>query len=76
MEACCFTSPDEANAVIVSGVKAILNSVKLWLQVAKLEQDDTNERMLLRKGLEYIPDSARLWKAVVKLADDDKDARL
>ncbi|RVX20239.1 Protein STABILIZED 1 [Vitis vinifera] len=57
------------------GVKAISNSVKLWMQAAKLEHDDVNKSRVLRKGLEHIPDSVRLWKAVVELANEE-DARL
>jgi pre-mRNA-processing factor 6 len=61
--------------VIARGVKAIPNSVKLWLQAAKLETSDVNKSRVLRKGLEHIPDSVRLWKAVVELANEE-DARL
>ncbi|GFZ05692.1 pre-mRNA splicing factor-like protein [Actinidia rufa] len=75
IEACRLSSPDEAKAVIARGVKAITNSVKLWMQAAKLEHDDANKSRVLRKGLEHIPDSVRLWKAVVELANEE-DARL
>ena len=54
---------------------SIPNSVKLWLQAAKLESSDLNKSRVLRKGLEHIPDSVRLWKAVVELANEE-DARL
>ncbi|XBH58546.1 hypothetical protein VPH35_079959 [Triticum aestivum] len=54
--------PEDFKAVIARGVKAIPNSVKLWLRV-------------LRKGMEHIPDSVRLWKAVVELANEE-DARM
>ncbi|ERN19157.1 hypothetical protein AMTRI_Chr10g232660 [Amborella trichopoda] len=75
LEACRLASPDEAKAVIARGVKSISNSVKLWMQAAKLEHDDANKSRVLRKGLEHIPDSVRLWKAVVELANEE-DARL
>ncbi|TXG55194.1 hypothetical protein EZV62_020450 [Acer yangbiense] len=75
IEACRLASPDEAKAVIATGVKMIPNSVKLWLQAAKLEHDVVNKSRVLRKGLENIPDSVRLWIAVVELADTE-DARL
>ncbi|KAJ7948291.1 Pre-mRNA-processing factor 6 [Quillaja saponaria] len=75
LEACRLASPDEAKAVIAKGVKSIHNSVKLWMQAAKLEHDDVNKSRVLRKGLEHIPDSVRLWKAVVELANEE-DARL
>ena len=66
-----MASPDEAKAEIVrEGVKAIPNSVKLWLQVARLEQDGTNKSRVVRKGLEYIPNSV-----ILKLAADEDDAR-
>jgi len=67
--------PDEAKAVIARGVKVIPNSVKLWMQASKLEQDDSNKSRVLRKGLEHIPDSVRLWKAVVELSNEE-DARI
>ena len=75
LEACRLASPEEAKAVIAKGVKSISNSVKLWMQAAKLETDDLNRSRVLRKGLEHIPDSVRLWKAVVELANEE-DARL
>uniref|UniRef100_A0A7N2LSQ3 Pre-mRNA splicing factor n=1 Tax=Quercus lobata TaxID=97700 RepID=A0A7N2LSQ3_QUELO len=75
LEGCRLASPDEAEAVIAKGVKSIPNSVKLWLQAAKLEHDEMNKSRVLRKGLEHIPDSVRLWKAVVELANEE-DARL
>ncbi|TXG67669.1 hypothetical protein EZV62_008944 [Acer yangbiense] len=75
IEACRLASPDEAKAVIATGVKMIPDSVKLWLQAAKLEHDVVNKSRVLRKGLENIPDSVRLWKAVVELAGAE-DARL
>ncbi|KAI9177455.1 hypothetical protein LWI28_015435 [Acer negundo] len=75
IEACRLAIPDEAKAVIASGVKMIPNSVKLWLQAAKLEHVVVNKSRVLRKGLENIPDSVRLWIAVVELADSE-DARL
>nr|GEW20925.1 protein stabilized1 [Tanacetum cinerariifolium] len=62
-------------AVIARGVKAIPNSVKLWMQAATLEHDDVIRSKVLRKGLEIIPDSVRLWKAVVELANEE-DAKL
>ncbi|KAI8554360.1 hypothetical protein RHMOL_Rhmol05G0093000 [Rhododendron molle] len=74
-EACQFSRPEEAKAVIASGVKAIPNSVELWMQAAKLEREDENKSRVLRRGLEHVPDSIRLWKAVVELANED-NARL
>ncbi|KAK6142593.1 hypothetical protein DH2020_022941 [Rehmannia glutinosa] len=71
LEACRLASHVDAKAVIARGVKAI----PLWMQAAKLEQDDVNKSRVLRKGLEHIPDSVRLWKAVVELANEE-DARL
>ncbi|KAF7127972.1 hypothetical protein RHSIM_Rhsim11G0018300 [Rhododendron simsii] len=70
-KACRLSSLDEAKAVIVRGVKAIPNSVELWMQAAKLEHNDGNNSKALRKGLEHIPDSVRLWKAVVELANEE-----
>ncbi|CAN6333107.1 unnamed protein product [Urochloa humidicola] len=77
LEACRLASPepDEAKAVIARAVMAMPNSVKLWLQAAKLETSDLNKSRVLRKGLEHIPDSVRLWKAIVELANEE-DARL
>lgn len=75
LEACRLASPLEAKAVIAQGVKANPNSVKLWMQASKLEDDTANKSRVLRKGLEHIPDSVRLWKAVVELANEE-DARL
>ncbi|KAL3821500.1 hypothetical protein ACJIZ3_007405 [Penstemon smallii] len=72
LEACHFASHVDAKAVIARGVKAIPNSVKLWMQAAKLEQDDGNKSRVLRKGLEHIPDSVRLWKAVVELGSEEE----
>ncbi|KAJ8649321.1 hypothetical protein MRB53_002344 [Persea americana] len=69
------TQISKARAVIAMGVKAIPNSVKLWMQVAELEQDDVKKSQVLRKGLEHVPDSVRLWKAVVELANEE-DARV
>lgn len=75
LESCRLANPGQAKAVLAHGVKAIPNSVKLWMQAAKLEQDDTSKSRVLRKALEHIPDSVRLWKAVVELANED-DARV
>eukprot|EP00252_Welwitschia_mirabilis_P025694 TRINITY_DN8153_c0_g1_i1.p1 TRINITY_DN8153_c0_g1~~TRINITY_DN8153_c0_g1_i1.p1 ORF type:complete len:1021 (-),score=226.59 TRINITY_DN8153_c0_g1_i1:62-3124(-) len=72
LEACRLASPDEAKAVIARGVKAIPNSVKLWMQAANLEHDHLNKSRVLRKGLEHIPDSVRLWRAVVELANEEE----
>ncbi|KAJ8548271.1 hypothetical protein K7X08_030740 [Anisodus acutangulus] len=75
LETCRLANPLEAKTVIAQGVKANHNSVKLWMQASKLEEDTTNKSHVLRKGLEHIPDSVRLWKAVVELAKEE-DARL
>ncbi|GAB2233747.1 hypothetical protein Droror1_Dr00002976 [Drosera rotundifolia] len=71
IEACRLASPADAKAVMAKAVKAIPNSVKLWLEASKLEQDEGNKSRVLRKGLEHIPDSVRLWKAVVELANEE-----
>ncbi|KAK4350295.1 hypothetical protein RND71_029608 [Anisodus tanguticus] len=75
MEACRLAIPLKAKAVIAQGVKSNPNSVKLWIQASKLEEDTVNKSRVLRKGLEHIFDSVRLWKAVVELANEE-DARL
>jgi len=75
LEACRLATPNNAKAVLAQGVKVIPNSVKLWMQAAKLEGDDISKSRVLRKALEHIPDSVRLWKAVVELANED-DARI
>nr|DAD29707.1 TPA_asm: hypothetical protein HUJ06_031175 [Nelumbo nucifera] len=64
-------SPGDAKVVIARGVKSIPNSLKLWMQVVKLEHDGVNKSRVLRKGLEHIPYSVRLWKAVVELANEE-----
>ena len=75
LEACRLATPKNAKAVLAQGVKAIPNSVKLWMQASKLESDDISKSRVLRKALEHIPDSVRIWKAVVELAKED-DARI
>ena len=77
LEACRLvnSNKEEASAVIAMGVKAMPNSVKLWMQAAELEQDDVKKSRVLRKGLEHVPDSVRLWKAAVELANEE-DARV
>ncbi|KAG7544452.1 PRP1 splicing factor N-terminal [Arabidopsis suecica] len=71
VEACRLATPEDAKAVIAMGVKQISNSVKLWLEAAKLENNEDNKSRVLRKGLEHIPDSVRLWKTVVDMASKE-----
>ncbi|KAK9279440.1 hypothetical protein L1049_013119 [Liquidambar formosana] len=75
LEACRLARSSEAKAVISRGVRAIPNSVKLWMQAAMLETDDANKSRVLRKGLEHIPDSDGLWKAIVELTNEEDVTR-
>ncbi|KAJ3682229.1 hypothetical protein LUZ60_014802 [Juncus effusus] len=75
LEACRLASPDEAKAVIARGVKAIPHSVKLWLQAAKLENDQTTKKKVLMKALMQNSDSVRLWMAAVEL-ENEENARV
>ena len=75
----CFVrrlnTPENAKAILARGVASLPNSVKIWMQAAKLEMDDERKRRVLRRALENIPNSVKLWKAVVDLSRED-DARV
>ena len=75
----CFVyrlnTPENAKAILARGVASLPNSVKIWMQAAKLEVDDERKRRVLRRALENIPNSVKLWKAVVDLSRED-DARV
>ncbi|KAJ0961004.1 hypothetical protein J5N97_001039 [Dioscorea zingiberensis] len=75
LEVCRLARPDEAKALIAKGVKANPNSVKLWLQAAKLKHEQQNQIRVLMKALQRVPTSVRLWKAIVELANEE-DARI
>lgn len=66
---------DQAKVVLTSDVKALPDSVKLWMQVAKLEQNNVNKSRVLRRALEHIMDFVKLLKVVVELANEE-DARI
>ena len=51
-EAARLAPPDEAKGVLARGVRAIPNSVKLWLAAAKLESEEDKKKKVLRKALE------------------------
>jgi hypothetical protein len=56
-------------------VAALPDSVKLWMQAARLEPSDDAKKRVLLRALERIPQSVRLWKAAVEISEED-DARV
>ena len=73
--ACLYIIPLLLFHIEATGVRAIPNSVKLWIAAARLENDDERKRRVLRKALEVIPTSVRLWKEAVAL-ESQEDARV
>lgn len=58
--------------MIARGAKAIPNSVKLWLQAAKLElvvelANEEDARLLLQRAVECFPLHVELWLALALL---------
>jgi pre-mRNA-processing factor 6 len=71
LEAARLQTPENARALLARGVQQLPNSVKLWMQAARIEVDDAAKRRVLRKALERNSNSVRLWKAAVELHEED-----
>ncbi|KAJ9449609.1 Protein STABILIZED1 [Diplonema papillatum] len=67
LEAIRLATPQNARVVVAHAVSEIANSVKLWVEAARLEGDDAKKRVVYRKALERVPNSIRLWKEAVEL---------
>jgi pre-mRNA-processing factor 6 len=66
---------DMSKSIVAQAVRAIPNSVKLWIKAAELETDIKAKKRVFRKALEQLPTSVRIWKCAVELEDPD-DARI
>ena len=77
----CTRTPRVPGAVCVcvcgggGQVRALPNSVKLWMRAAEMEDGAEGKRAVLRLALETIPNSVRLWKAAVEL-EEPEDAKV
>ncbi len=67
---------NQLSIILVStAVRALPNSVRIWMKAADVEVDTIDKKKVFRKALEQIPTSVRLWKAAVEL-EDPEDARV
>ena len=67
LEAARLMPPDQSKSVVAQGVRALPQSVKLWVKATELEADMTAKRRVLRKALEQLPSSVKLWKLLVEM---------
>ncbi|VDN50508.1 unnamed protein product [Dracunculus medinensis] len=67
--------PETAKSIVASAVRALPNSVRIWMKAADIEEDTKGKRKVYRKALEQIPTSVRLWKAAIEL-EEPEDARI
>ncbi|KAK5661280.1 hypothetical protein OQA88_11174 [Cercophora sp. LCS_1] len=69
---------DNKNAKIIAAqaIEANPNSVKLWVEAMKLENDPRSKKKVIRKALDYNQESEALWKEAVNLEEDVEDARM
>ena len=61
--------------MVAQGVRALQQSVKLWVKATELETDVAAKRRVLRKALEQLPSSVKLWKLLVEM-EQPEDARI
>ena len=67
--------PDQSKSVVAQGIRALPQSVKLWVKATELETEVTAKRRVLRKALEQLPSSVKLWKLLVEM-EQPEDARI
>lgn len=69
---------DNHNAKIIAAnaIKNNDNSVRLWIEAMKLENDPRAKKRVIRHALDHIPQSVVLWKEAVNLESNPEDARL
>lgn len=67
LEAARLHAGDRAKIILNNAVRALPNSVKIYLQLADLETSTEGKKGILRKGLESVPNSVTLWKAAIEL---------
>ncbi|KAG8463988.1 hypothetical protein KFE25_000156 [Diacronema lutheri] len=75
LESARLHSKDGAKLVLAEAVRAVPQSVKVWLHAASLEDDGRLRRLVLRKALEVLPNSVKLWQAAIDL-ETPQDAKL
>ena len=61
--------------MVAQGIRALPQSVKLWVKATELETEVTAKRRVLRKALEQLPSSVKLWKLLVEM-EQPEDARI
>eukprot|EP00658_Telonema_sp_P-2_P027610 TRINITY_DN2129_c0_g1_i16.p1 TRINITY_DN2129_c0_g1~~TRINITY_DN2129_c0_g1_i16.p1 ORF type:complete len:958 (+),score=313.45 TRINITY_DN2129_c0_g1_i16:184-3057(+) len=76
LEAARLNTPENAKGILAQGVKAIPQSIKLWLRSSSLESDGGSKRLVLRKALEVNSTSVKLWMAAIEHETDPDDARV
>eukprot|EP01039_Chlorochromonas_danica_P003475 gene3475-3807_t len=75
LEASRLHPPDKARVILRNALRALPQSVKLYLQLASQEERVEEKKAILRLGLENVPNSVTLWKAAVDL-EDAQDAKI
>ncbi|KAK4190729.1 PRP1 splicing factor, N-terminal-domain-containing protein [Podospora australis] len=65
-----------AKIVAAEAIRSNPNSVKLWVEAMKLENDPRSRKKVIRKALDHNPKSEALWKEAVNLEEDVEDARI
>ncbi|KAH9892353.1 pre-mRNA splicing factor [Xylariomycetidae sp. FL2044] len=69
---------DTRNAKIIAAnaIQKNNQSIRLWVEAMKLEDDSRSKKRVIRHALDHIPAAEALWKEAVNLEEDPEDARL
>ncbi|KAK3373279.1 putative pre-mRNA splicing factor prp1 [Lasiosphaeria ovina] len=65
-----------AKVIAARAIEANPQSVKLWVEAMKLENDPRSRKKVIRKALDHNPESEALWKEAVNLEEEVEDARM
>lgn len=75
LEAARLHPQDKSKIILNNALRALPQSVKIYLQLASYETNFNQKKAILRKGLENIPNSVTLWKAAIEL-ENVHDAKI
>ena len=64
-----------AKIIAANAIKNNDNSIRLWIEAMKLENDIRAKKRVIRHALDHIPQSIILWKEAVNLESNPDDAR-
>ena len=72
LEAARLAPPDRVKAVLMTAVKNIPRSAKLWLATAERESDKASKAKVMRRALEYVPRDPTMWRRAIELEEPEE----